>query len=187
MDRIALTATSPLEGLRLSVGDNRIAEQTGYAVVSIAIPQGGEAALVSTLKAGWSLDLPDHALSSVAGDARAVRTAPDQLLLIFPHDAPDASRVVQDKLQGTGYTTDQTDGWVQVTVAGPGTAAALERLSPIDLSPETFPIHAAARTVFEHMGVLVIRTGEGSFLLLSAASSAGSFLHAVKTSFDYTA
>ena len=33
----------------------------------------------------------------------------------------------------------------------------------------------------EHLGVLIMRTGEDRFLLLSASSSAGSFLHAVET------
>ena len=40
----------------------------------------------------------------------------------------------------------------------------------------------AARTVMEHLGVLILRTGEDDYLLLSASSSAKSFLHAVEVS-----
>ena len=34
----------------------------------------------------------------------------------------------------------------------------------------------------EHLGTIIIRTEQDTFLLLSASSSAGSFLHAVETS-----
>ncbi|MYA88775.1 MAG: sarcosine oxidase subunit gamma, partial [Boseongicola sp. SB0662_bin_57] len=40
-------------------------------------------------------------------------------------------------------------------------------------------------TVMEHMGAMAIRTGDDAFLLLSAGSSAESFLHAVETSYRY--
>lgn len=184
MDNTPLTARAPLDGCDIEISGNRISEQT-LAIVSIAIPQGGEATLEDALKSGWSLDMPGPIVSTVSGKVRAVRTGPDQLFLIFAHDAPDAERVVQSKLEGAGYTTDQTDSWVQLRVTGPGISAALERLSPVDLSLEAFPIHASARTVFEHIGALAIRTGDDSFTLLSAASSARSFLHVVQTSFEY--
>jgi sarcosine oxidase subunit gamma len=34
----------------------------------------------------------------------------------------------------------------------------------------------------EHLGVLILRSGDDEYLLLSASSSARSFLHAVETS-----
>jgi sarcosine oxidase subunit gamma len=40
----------------------------------------------------------------------------------------------------------------------------------------------AQRTVMEHLGVLILRTGDDAFMLLSASSSAKSFLHALETS-----
>lgn len=186
MDSITLTATSPLGGVDMTIGGNRVAERTTHAVVSIALPQGGEAALASSLITGWSIDMPDATMSTTSGETRAVRTGADQLFLIFPHATPDAEPSVQRKLSGSGYTTDQTDSWVQLEISGPGVMLALERLSPVDLSVDAFPVGASARTIFEHMGTLVIRTGAQSFLLMSAASSAGSFLHAVQTSFEYT-
>ena len=39
-----------------------------------------------------------------------------------------------------------------------------------------------ARTSMEHLDTLIIRTAENSYHLMSASSSAGSFLHAVETS-----
>lgn len=178
-----LQAKPVLGGADIKIGDNRIVELDELAIVSIATPLGGEDALAAALSKGWSLDMPSPTLSTTSGDTRAIRTAADQMLLVFPQEAPTASADVQSKLNGAGYTTDQTDNWVALEVSGPNTHAALERLSPIDLSPGVFPQDANARTVMEHMGALVVRTGEARFLLMSASSSAASFLHAVETSF----
>ncbi len=178
-----LTAAPILGGIDKNIGENRILERDDLALVSVATPIGGEDALTKTLAAAWELPLPEATVSAASGDMRAVRTAPDQLLLIFPPDTPDAHATVQGRLGGAGYTTDQTDVWVVLEVNGPQTLAALERLCPLDLY--SFPDGGAGRTVMEHMGAMVVRLGADRFLLLSASSSAGSFLHAVETSFHY--
>ena len=180
-----LTAAPILGGIDQTIGQNRITERDDLALVSIATPQGGEAALTKALKNGWGLALPDPTRSSDSGKVRAVRAAPDQILLVFPHATPDANTVVQAKLNGTGYTTDQTDVWVVLEISGPDTRAALERLCPLDFS--RFPDGGSGRTVMEHMGAMIVRLSEDRFLLLSASSSARSFLHAVQTSFHYVA
>ena len=183
MAEITLQAAPALGGADLSLGGNRIVERHELAIVSVAVPLGGEAPLAAALADGWGLDMPGPRRSTAAGDIRALKTAPDQLFLIFPHPTPDAETAVQSRLQGTGYTTDQTDVWVAVEVSGPEVPAALERLCPVDLAPAAFPEGAFARTVMEHMGAIVIRLGADRFLLLSARSSARSFLHALEISF----
>ena len=129
--------------------------------------------------------MPAPAKSSTSGETRAIQTAHDQMLLVFAHDTPDAEKVVQEKLSGAGYTTDQTDSWIVLEVAGPDTLAALGRSCPRDLHLDVFPVDATARTVMEHMGAMIVRVEKERFLLLSASSSAGSFLHAVETSYHY--
>ena len=186
MDNITLTPTTPLDGFAVDIGPNRIVEQSN-AIVSVATPLGGEEELAKVLKNSWSLDMPEPRQSSLSGDMRAIRTAPDQLLLIFKHPTHDADAFVKPKISGAGYSTDQTDVWVQLEVSGPSTLAALERLCPIDLHIDTFPTNANARTIFEHMGTIIVRLGDNRFLLLSASSSARSFLHAIEASFHYTA
>ncbi|MEK6216110.1 MAG: sarcosine oxidase subunit gamma, partial [Boseongicola sp.] len=134
---------------------------------------------------GWSLDAPAPTLSTVSGDTRAICTAPDQMMLVFPHPTPDANAHVQGKLNDTGYTTDQTDAWVVLELSGPQALSALERLCPLDLHNSAFPVNAAGRTIMEHMGAFIVRTGDDTYLLMSASSSAQSFLHAVETSFEW--
>lgn len=177
-----LEAAPLLGGVDLTIGTICIRERDDLAIVSIATPHGGDAALAGAIQSGWALELPSSTQSTVSGNTRAVSTSPDQMLLIFPHAAPDAERVVQAKLNGAGYTTDQTDNWVVLELSGDDVLHALERLSPVDLSRAAFPENASARTVMEHMGALVIRTGPDTFLLMSASSSAASFLHAVEVS-----
>ncbi|MCV6591971.1 MAG: sarcosine oxidase subunit gamma [Silicimonas sp.] len=183
MADITLTATPLLGGTDIQIGDNRILERDDLALVSIATPLGGEVDLTEALKIAWSLDLPTPTQSTTSGDTTAIRTTPDQMLLLFPHPTPDANAVVQEKLGGTGYTTDQTDAWVILEITGPDTMAALERLCPLDLA--RFEDGTAGRTMMEHMGALILKRAPDHFLLMSASSSAGSFLHAVETSYRY--
>lgn len=184
MAEITLTA-APVLGVDKSLGENRIVERSDLALVSVATPLGGDETLAKTLKSKWKLDVPEPRMTAAAGDMRAIRTAPDQMMLVFPHPTPDAERTAQDKLGGAGYTTDQTDVWVVLEVSGPDTAKALERLCLLDLHPDAFPEGAAARTVMEHMGAMIVRLGADRYWLMSASSSAGSFLHAVETSYAY--
>ena len=186
MAETALTAVPPLGGYDEDFGAVRLAERADLALVSVAVPLGDTGQLAKALKSGWKLGMPEPRMSVVSGGMRAIRTAPDQIFLVFPHATPDAETVVQAKLKGAGYTTDQTDNWVVLDISGPGTLAALERLCPLDLDSNAFPIGASARTVMEHMGAMILRMAADRFLLLSASSSARSFLHAVKTSIRYT-
>jgi sarcosine oxidase subunit gamma len=105
------------------------------------------------------------------------------MMLIFPHALPDAERVVEGKLGGAGYTTDQSDSWVVLEISGPDTLAALERLCPLNTA--TMPENGYGRTTMEHMGAAILRLADDRFLLMSASSSARSFLHAVETSYEY--
>ena len=141
---------------------------------------GGDAALEQALLTAWTLPRPEPTRFSQSGDMRAVQAAPDQMLLIFPQDTPDARAQVDARLGGTGYTTDQTDVWVVLELEGATVRAALERMCLLDV--QSFTPGFAARTVMEHMSAWVICLEPDRFWLMSASSSAGSFLHAVETS-----
>ena len=178
MARITLEAAPVLGGLDLTIGANRIVERSDLALVSVAVP------LVSDARFD-AFEMPQPGRSLVTGDMRAVWMAPDQVMLIFHWATPDAEAHVQGKLKGAGYTTDQTGGWVVLEVSGPDTMAALERICPVDLDMSVFQVDAAARTMMEHLGALIIRLDNERFLLASASSSAATFAHAVETSFRY--
>ena len=80
------------------------------------------------------------------------------------------------------YSSDQSDAWCLLRIDGPASRRALERVCPLDLHPDAFPVGAVARSVVEHLGAIVLREGENAFLLLSPRSSARSFLHEIERS-----
>ena len=112
---------------------------------------------------------------------RLVSTQADQFFVLFDHAAADAAEQVARQLGDTGYFTDQTDNWVALNLLGAAARPALERACPLDLHPDAFGLNASARTVLDHLGTLVVHTGEDRYLLLSARSSALSFLHVLET------
>ena len=182
-EAIRLEAVPALSGADIRIGTNHIRERHDLAMVAVATPLGGDAALKKALKAGLGLSMPSATISVVGDDARAVSAAPDQMLLVFAHTTPDAEHHVRIGLEGTGYTTDQTDSLVAIEISGPDTMAAMERLCPLDLHPDTFGTDMAGRTVMEHMAATIISLADAHFLLLAASSSGISFLHAIETSY----
>ena len=184
-----LTSAPPLAGYAQRFDGVELGAPADLAIVSLALPLGGEAAAEKALKSAYGVALPDIGKSTLSkdGGARLVRLSPDAGFVIFAHATPDAEPHVAGKLNGTAYTTDQTDVWTGLEISGPRARAALERICPIDLHPGSFAEGDAARTTMEHLGTLIIRTGADAFLLLSASSSAKSFLHALETSIHNTA
>lgn len=188
MSDFTLISAPPLAGYAQDFGDVSLKAPADLALVSIALPLGGEDAAEKAIATvyGVALPAPGKSVPSKDGKARLVRLGPDQAFVIFTHATPDAERFVAGKLKGAAYTTDQTDVWTGLEISGTGSRKALERICPLDLHPGSFAVDDANRTVMEHLGVLIIRTGAEAYLLLSASSSAGSFLHAVETSIKYT-
>lgn len=180
----SLVSAPPLAGYSERFGTVTLSAPKDLAVVNMAIPLGADAKALKAVKSGYGVDMPDPGTSveTKKGAARLVRLAPDQAFVVFTLPTPDAEEVVAKHVKNALYLTDQTDVWAGLEISGAGSIAALERVCPIDLHPAGFAVGDAARTVMEHLGVLIIRTGEDRYLLLSASSSAGSFLHMLETS-----
>ncbi len=179
-----LSARPPLGGARLEVDGVAVTEVTDRAVVSIAARQGGEEALASAVSTAYGRDLPAVGRSSVSDvdNARFLGLQRDQFFLLFEHTGPDPIRAVAEKLGDAAYLSNQSDSWAMLRITGAKCRSALERICPIDLDPSVFRPGAVARTVMEHLGTIIVREDDDTFLLLSARSSAQSFLHAVETS-----
>ena len=190
MAEFALEARTPLDGWAETAGGVSLAEESGLALVSAAVPLGGDDAFAAALSAGLGAARPATGRSA-AGDrygARILGMQPDQLFILFePPDRDRAAEAVSDALGPAAYVTNQSDSWAMLRLAGAGVRAALERICMLDLDDGAFPEGRVARTVMEHLSVIVLRDGADSFLLLSPRSSARSFLHAVKLSIANTA
>lgn len=184
MPELQLKAEPRLGGYQASLGGTELAEVTDLAIVSIAIPLDGEAAFEAALAKAYGADRPAPGRSVLSSDGRTrfLWTAPDQLFALFEDQGPKAADQVRTRLGGKAYVTLQSDNWVALRLAGGRAREALERICPIDLHPSVFAEGRIARTAMEHMGAFVLCEGIHAFLLLSASSSAESFLHAVETS-----
>lgn len=190
MPDAALSARTPLGGYAETFGAVTLAEVAGLSLVSAAVPHGGDGAFAAALAAGLGAARPatgDSALCDRYG-ARLLGMQPDQLFILF--EAPDPDRpaeTVSEALGPAAYVTDQSDSWAMLRIAGAGVRAALERICMLDLDAAAFPEGRVARTVMEHLAVIILRDGPDSFFLMSPRSSARSFLHAVKLSIENTA
>ncbi len=180
-----LEPISPLSGYDQDFNGMRLWERPELALVSLAIPLGGLTTAKKALKSAYKLALTDVGMSGATPSHRIIRTSPDQAMLVFESDSALAEPDVHSALKGAFYTTNQTDAWAALAIEGANVRDVLERICPLDLHPEAFPPDRADRTVMEHLGVFIIREGSDRFLLLSASSSAKSFLHAVETSIHY--
>lgn len=186
MSDLTLTSAPPLAGYARSFGTTALKAPKDLAIVSIALPLGQEEAADKAVETAFGVALPAVGTSQVAKDGTSaiMRLGSDQAFVLFPCATPDAEPQVAAKLNGAAYTTDQTDAWCALELSGPLARPALERICMVDLHPDAFAVNAIARTVMEHMGAIIARTGEDTYLLLSASSSAKSFAHAVEVSLE---
>jgi len=181
---LQLTAEPLLGGFKATFDDTDLSELTTLAIVSIAIPLGGDKAFASALNKAYGASIPPAGGSSLSanGNIRFLWMARDQLFALFEEDSPNAAADMSKALSDTAYVTLQSDNWVVLRLAGSKARDALERICPLDLHPSAFAEGHAARTIMEHMGAILVHETADQFLLLSASSTAKSYLHAVQTS-----
>ncbi|KKJ76709.1 hypothetical protein WH95_11255 [Kiloniella litopenaei] len=184
MPDYTLTASTPLDGYSRDFVGVSIHEVNDRAIVSIAVPKHGERELAKLLTSSYQIELPKPGILSVASRDNVVlfNMAQDQYFLVFDYTGNTATSVVRNLLGDTAYLTDQSDSYVWVRISGTNSRCLLERICPLDIHPSVFPVGSVARTVMEHLGTTIIHDAEDSFLLLSARSSAHSFLEAIETS-----
>ena len=171
-----------LGGYDKEFAGTRLWEVTDMTLRSLAVPLGGDKKAAAAIKATLGVEVPAPAMSATngAGTLRIFASTADQFMVIAPEGTDFAG------LDAAVYQTDQSDTWAVLSIEGANCRAALERLCPLDLHPEAFAVGAASRTMMEHMGTIIIRTDHDQFLLMVSSSFAGSFLHAVEISLEYT-
>ncbi|MFP6715573.1 MAG: sarcosine oxidase subunit gamma family protein [Alphaproteobacteria bacterium] len=186
MSDFMLKVRSPLDGIELTYGDVAIREITGRDIVSIAIPLGGTETLSKAVISAYQTELPavGRCASSHVDNAHFLGMAPDQYFIVFDRLESESTDKITSKLGETGYFTDQSDSWVMMRIGGPKSRTALERICPIDLHPTVFPEESVTRTLMEHLSTIILSEGNDHYLLLSARSSAGSFLQVLQKSVE---
>jgi len=192
----SLTAQSALGGYNRIVDGTSLIEVTGLSMVSVAPLAGSHAAFQTAIAKLFKADKSDSAEPSAtmaldqSGKQRCILmpSAQNQWFLCFDDDGTnpiDAAKALLSKsLSKQMAMTDQSDSWVILALSGPQSRQTLARICPIDCGVSAMPIGTTARTSMEHLGAIITRRpDEGDhqpcFWLLSARSSAASFLHAI--------
>jgi len=179
-----LDAKWPLDGTDLRFDGIVILGVTRVSVVSVAIPRNGEAKVSAALKKRFGKGLPVIGSSLIDDDQsmRLLRLGQDELLLLIDTFTSDPVASAQEVFGQTVYLVDLSDSHAMLEVSGGRCLEALERICPLDLASDRFTVGAVVRTLMEHLDVIILRSGEDKYLLMSARSSAKNFLHAVQTS-----
>lgn len=162
-----LIAKSPLAGQGLVAhGDVTLSEWALGPVTSIAPFPGQGKAIAAALKP-LGLVFPAPNGVSAQGDARLVWTGRGQAFLIgaAAGDWSDMAAI-----------TDQSDGWVGLSLQGTGAQDVLARLVPLDVRA----MGACARSTLGHMPLILLKGADG-FQLLTFRSMAKTAWHELET------
>ena len=159
-----LAPATPWGEIPVEVGGLRIAPVPLDAITEV-LPIGG-ADVSAALEAAIGVGFPEPGCSA-AGEVRIVWSGREAALVL------GASVHVEGAL-----CVDQSDGWAALEMSG-AVREALARLCPLDLRETSFPPGATARTLLNHVGVSLTRTGPDRWLLLAPRSMAGTVLEEI--------
>lgn len=181
---VGLAAVTPLGGASHRFAHCSITEASWGSLLSLAVAQGKAAAFGKAVRSGWGMRLPEPGRFVYSADraSRLIWTQPDQFFLMGENRDQWPERHARETLGNTGYVTDQSDSWAALSIEGKGAVAALERICPLDLHASRFPAGSAARTVMEHVGIMILREAEDRFMLLAMRSYGRNLLHMVEVS-----
>jgi sarcosine oxidase subunit gamma len=165
-----LIAKTALAGKTLVVAGTVLAEVDHGVVCSIAPYPGQRDAVGDVLKA-LGFGFPAVNSFTMQGQAMIAWAGREQAFLIGV-DCPD--------LSGLAAVTDQSGGWISLSLQGPLAVQALARYVPMDLRLSAFPVGAAARTPLYHMSMVLLRVAEDGFRLMLFRSMARTAWHEIE-------
>jgi sarcosine oxidase subunit gamma len=181
-----LLPESPLGGVEIELDGFNITEVTDKSLVMVALPRDKYSDIESSIEKSCGLKLPEMENSTESKDSSITlwRLQKNQVLAYFSYEGSDAESQLSNRLSAPAYYTDQSDTWAMIRVSGNRSRDVLERICPIDLSPEVFSVGSVSRTIMEHIGTIIFRDGDDSYVLLTMRSFGRSMLHAIEVSAD---
>jgi sarcosine oxidase subunit gamma len=181
-----LLPESPLGGVEIELEGFNITEVTDKSLVMVALPRDKFSEIESSIDKSCGLKLPEMESSTESKDSSITlwRLQKNQVLAYYTYEGDDAESHLSSQLNAPAYYTDQSDTWAMIRVSGKRSRDVLERICPIDLSPEVFTVGRVSRTIMEHIGTIIFRDGDDSYVLLTMRSFGRSMLHAIEVSAD---
>jgi len=179
-----LEKESALEGAEHEFNGVNVSEVIGKSLVMVAIPRGALADVESAIKKSCGLSIPKMEQSTKSLDSSITlwRLQNSQFLAYFSYEGDDSESHLKGKLDAPAYYTDQSDTWAMIRVKGPRSRDVLERICPINIDKDVFSVGNVSRTVMEHIGTIIFRDEDDSYVLLTMRSFGRSMLHAIEVS-----
>ena len=186
MSDYELLPESPLGGVEIELEGFNITEVTDKSLLMVALPRDKFSEIESSIDKSCGLKLPEMENSTESRDSSITlwRLQKNQVLAYYTYEGHDAELHLSSQLNAPAYYTDQSDTWAMIRVSGKRSRDVLERICPIDLSPEVFSVGRVSRTIMEHIGTIIFRDGDDSYVLLTMRSFGRSMLHAIEVSAD---
>ena len=184
MSDYILEKLSALEGAEHEFNGVTVSEVIDMSLVMAAIPKGTLVKVESAIKKSCGLSIPEIQQSSESSDSSITfwRLQNNQILAYFAYEGDDAESYLKNKLNAPVYLTDQSDTWAMIRVKGPRSRDILERICPINIDKDVFAVGSVSRTVMEHIGTIIFRDADDSYVLLTMRSFGVSMLHAIQVS-----
>jgi sarcosine oxidase subunit gamma len=161
------------------IGPFRLEENTGFALASLALRTGDARAVRSAVDQVLGFAAPGPGSYAAGDEFAAFWMSPDQWMVCASLDGNELlASQLKDKLGGQVSVSEQNDGWVCLDVEGPDLAGVFERLVNVDV--HDLKQGTAVRTVIEHVGCFLICLESGHrYRLFAGRSFAHSLHHAV--------
>lgn len=176
---VELIATSPLDGLLPIEVDEALLSVVDVPYITSIMPHKGKAkAVASALSKAHDLTLPAIGRSTGKADLRVIWTGRDQYMLVGEKAGARA-------LARSASLSDQSDGWVVLSLTGAQSNEILSRLCPLDLG-NGFKRGHTARTEIAHMMAIVTRLS-GGFEIFVMRSFAKTMAHDLQQAMESVA
>ena len=185
MSDYTIVKESPLDGAEHEFEGVSISEVVDQSLVMVAMPNGKADEIEAAMGKSCGLSLPAMGQSTQSSDASVTlwRLQKSQVLAYYTYAGDDAEANIAERFNApSAYYTDQSDTWAMIRVTGERSRDVLERICPIDLEPSVFTVGSVSRTIMEHIGTIIYRDGDDSYVLLTMRSFGRSMLHAIEVS-----
>ena len=176
---------SPLGGAEHEFDGVAVAEVVDQSLVMVAMPKGKADEIESAMSKSCGLSFPVMGQSTQSSDSSITlwRLQKSQVLAYYAYEGDDAEANIAERFNApSAYYTDQSDTWAMIRVSGERSRDVLERICLIDLDSNVFTLGSVSRTVMEHIGTIIYRDGDDSYVLLTMRSFGRSMMHAIKVS-----
>ena len=184
MSDYKLQETFELQKFTKNISGLTISEIFDREIVNFSFHIKNEKIIKTNFKKLFNFEFPDFRISTFdkKNNCRFLRMSDEQIFLIFNNSFNSYLSKNLKEIEKYFYITEQTDAWTGIKISGENVRECLERICLIDIREECFPENSFSRTHIEHLGSIIINSGNNEFELFSAKSSSKSFLDSIITS-----